>query len=238
MLPTKYYLLWCSIKQASVPESFVACGILIYLIIGVGRQSHLCWKRKEELASFRQAAYNLCRTPVLSEKLLWWTLQEPHYTHRIIQVRLQNRLYIYVTTVVWRPGKAHHSETEAGPHNQPLPGLALADHSGRYGQNGLMVVSTKQTVWWMWGRKTEEDWFVCVGQILQAQHLTLAELCTPKHPSTLQKEIKALPERPSILSSSLAEIQPSGEVLADKANCEEEVTEKAKCQQWGLVRKK
>lgn len=38
----KYYLLRCSIKQAPVPESFVACGILIYLIIGVGRQSHLC----------------------------------------------------------------------------------------------------------------------------------------------------------------------------------------------------
>lgn len=72
---------------------------------------------------------------------------------------------------------------------------------------------------------------MCVGQIPQAQHLTLAELCTPKHPSTLLKEIKALPERPSILSSSLAEIQPSGEVLADKANCGEEVTEKAKCQQ-------
>lgn len=89
----------------------------------------------------------------------------------------------------------------------------------------------------MWGRKAEEDWSVCVGQILQAQHLTRAELCTPKHPSTLQKEIKALPERPSILSSSLAEIQPSEEVLADKANCGEEVTEKAKCQQWGLVRK-
>lgn len=71
---------------------------------------------------------------------------------------------------------------------------------------------------------------MCVGQIPQAQHLTLAELCTPKHLSTLQKEIKALPERPSILSSSLAEIQPSGEVLADKANCEEEVTEKVKCQ--------
>lgn len=55
---------------------------------------------------------------------------------------------------------------------------------------------------------------MCVGQILQAQRLTLAELCALKHPSTLQKEIKALAERPSILSSSPAEIQPSGEVSA------------------------
>lgn len=139
----KYYLLRCSIKQAPVPESFVACGILIYLIIGVGRQSHLCWKK--ESASSREASHYLWRTLVLSERLLLWTLQEPLYTYsRIIQVPLQNSLYSYMTIVVSRP-IAHHSAW-AGPHNQPLPSLALADHPGRYGQTDLKVVSTKEAV--------------------------------------------------------------------------------------------
>lgn len=41
---------------------------------------------------------------------------------------------------------AYHSETQAGPHDWPLPGLALADHPGSYGQNGLKAVPTKETV--------------------------------------------------------------------------------------------
>lgn len=100
---------------------------------------------RKKSASSREASHYLWRTLVLSERLLLWTLQEPLYTYsRIIQVPLQNSLYSYMTTVVSRP-IAHHSAW-AGPHNQPLPSLALADHPGRYGQTDLKVVSTKETV--------------------------------------------------------------------------------------------
>lgn len=52
-----FYLLWCSIKEPSVPQSFVSCRIFIHVITGVGRKTHL-WSKyiclNELFASFPQ----------------------------------------------------------------------------------------------------------------------------------------------------------------------------------------
>lgn len=79
-----------------------------------------CVERGKKNQQAAEKQHNLWRTLVLSERLVLWTLQEPLYTYsRIIQVPLQNSLSSYMTTVLTRP-ITHHSETQAGPHNQPL----------------------------------------------------------------------------------------------------------------------
>lgn len=53
--PTKPYLLRRPVKESAVPQSFVARGVLVHLVVGVGRQPHLCQKSREGSARCREA---------------------------------------------------------------------------------------------------------------------------------------------------------------------------------------
>lgn len=55
LIPPPAYLLRRPVKEPAVPQSFVACGVLVHLVVGVGRQPHLCQKSREGSARCREA---------------------------------------------------------------------------------------------------------------------------------------------------------------------------------------
>lgn len=75
------------------------------------------------------------------ERLLLWTPQESLYTYsKIIHSPLQSRFLELSDNHVVKTDGPSLKNTGRTPHDPPLHGLALADHPGRYCQNGLKVV--------------------------------------------------------------------------------------------------
>lgn len=136
----------------------------------------------------------------------------------------------------WWPITQKHGQDTSWPASA-WPGTCRSPWEvlSKWSEGGSKVVPLKK-VWWMWGRKTKEDCFVCISQILQAHCLTLAELHSkaPKHASERDQSSG----RKTIYSLLLPCWNPAkwASVSTDKANFRGEVTEKAKCQRWGLAR--